>query len=43
MKKNLISVSILGPTNSGKSTLLNAINKKKYQLSLIKFKLQILI
>lgn len=38
MKKNLISVSILGPTNSGKSTLLNAINKKK--ISIVSHKVQ---
>ena len=38
MKKNSISVSILGPTNSGKSTLLNAINKKK--ISIVSHKVQ---
>ena len=38
MKKNSISVSILGPTNSGKSTLLNAIKKKK--ISIVSHKVQ---
>jgi len=38
MKKNSISVSILGPTNSGKSTLLNAMKKKK--ISIVSHKVQ---
>ena len=36
MKSSL--VSIIGPTNSGKSTLLNALNKKK--ISIVSHKVQ---
>jgi len=41
-KKRIGYACLIGPTNAGKSTLLNTIFKKKSQLFLIKFKQQIL-